>query len=346
MKSFLIDNLKNGSIGKSTQSGISIIKLYWPGIFISVGIAFTSLFLSNHYGGPAFLFALLVGISVNFVRNEEIFIPGIDFTAKIVLRIGVALLGLRIGVEELASLGSYSIILVFIALLVTIAAGIGLARLLSQTKEFGLLIGGATAICGASAALAISCCLPNYKNKERDLLFTIIIVTTLSTLAMAFYPVLAGALNFNDVQAGFFIGATIHDVAQVVGAGYSISHEAGDIAVLTKLLRVACLVPIVSVLALIFKSSEDGSRVSNRIPLFLLAFIFLAVLNSFHLVPKETSETINYVSRFLLIMSIAAIGTKTYPGDLIKFGWKAFLLPVFVTILLAIIIMTGVLYGL
>lgn len=345
MRLFPIEKMNADKVWKHTQTLPSKVIILWPGIIISICIAFTSLFLSNHYGGPAFLFALLVGISVNFIRNEETFSKGIDFTAKTVLRVGVALLGLRIGVDEISSLGGHSILLVILALIVTIACGLLLARLLGQSKELGILIGCATAICGASAALAVSCCLPNYKNKERDLLFTVVIVTTLSTVAMAFYPVLAGTLKLNDIQAGFFIGATIHDVAQVVGAGYSISHEAGDVAILTKLLRVACLVPVVAVLTIILKPAGGaGSSKSNSFPLFLLAFIILAVLNSFHLVPQAITETTNYVSRFLLIMAVAAIGTKTFLGDIVKFGVPAFLLPVCVTVFLAIVILSGIIY--
>ena len=90
---------------------------------------------------------------------------------------------------------------------------------------FGLLSGGATAICGASAALALAAALPAHPLKERATLFTVVGVSALSTLAMIVYPMIAHALGLDSRAAGVFLGATIHDVAQVVGAGYSMSQR-------------------------------------------------------------------------------------------------------------------------
>ncbi len=344
MRILSIDGLKLNNIKKTVESLSLSAPIYWPGIVLSACIAFTSLFLSNHYGGPAFLYALLVGISVNFVRQEKTFTPGIDLTSKSILRIGVALLGLRIGLDEIYSLGLPSIIITISALVLTILAGLLAARFLGQSQRLGLLVGGATAICGASAALAISCCLPQDKRKESDVLFTVVIVTTLSTIAMALYPVLAGLMKFDDIQAGLFIGATIHDVAQVVGAGYSISHQAGDIAIVTKLLRVASLVPIISILAFILKPENNENQAAARFPLFLVAFIIFATVNSLHLIPQVVVETTNHLSRFLLIMAVSAIGTKTYLGDIVQTGWKAFMLAITTTTFLAGTVILGIKY--
>ena len=112
------------------------------------------------------------------------------------------------------------------------------------TRSFGLLSGGATAICGASAAMAISAALPPHPLKERATLFTIVGVSTLSTVAMIAYPIIAAAVGLDGVHAGMFIGGTIHDVAQVVGAGYAISPEAGDAATLVKLMRVKAMLSL------------------------------------------------------------------------------------------------------
>ncbi len=346
MSTLSIDDLRPGNLKNTTKFFISSASFFWPGIVLSGCIAFTALFLSSHYGAPAFLFALLVGISVNFVRNEKTFTPGIELSSKTILRIGVALLGFRIGLDEIYSLGIPAIVIAVVSIIVTIIFGLSVSRLAGQSHSLGLLAGGATAICGASAALAISSCLPHYKKKESDTIFTVVIVTTLSTVAMALYPVLASKLQFNDIQAGFFIGATIHDVAQVVGAGYSISHQAGDIAIITKLLRVASLVPVISVLALILRSDskENSGKPVKTLPVFLIAFIIFATANSFHLVPAVVTEATNHLSRFLLIMAVAAIGAKTYLGDVVKTGWKAFMLAISTTLFLALIVISAIKY--
>jgi len=100
-----------------------------------------------------------------------------------------------------------------------------------------VLIRGSIAICGVSAAMAISSVLPKYKNSEQSLSFVIIGITIISTICMIIYPIVAHQLEFNNVKAGIFFGATIHDVALEVGAGYSISDTAGEIAVSVYLLR-------------------------------------------------------------------------------------------------------------
>jgi uncharacterized membrane protein YadS len=109
------------------------------------------------------------------------------------------------------------------------------------SRSFGILSAGAVAICGASAALAISSVLPKGENSERDTVFTVISVTALSTIAMIAYPVIIALFHLDHVAIGVFLGGTIHDVAQVVGAGFSVSEETGNVATFTKLLRVAML---------------------------------------------------------------------------------------------------------
>lgn len=314
---------------------------YWPGIALSALVAFTALFLSEHYGGPAFLFALLIGMSLNCVRETKLFASGINITAKIFLRVGVALLGLRIGMEEIATLGGPSILIILSGIVLTILVALAITRLFNLSNYLGVLVGGATAICGASAALAISSCLPKYKDRERDTLFTVVIVTALSTVAMVLYPILTTYLNFNAQDAGFFIGATIHDVAQVVGAGYSVSQDAGDIAVLTKLLRVAALVPTVFLFAIIFASAAKKENPGQKIillPAFLIAFVVFVILNSVGAVPQIITETGSHLSRFLLIMAVAAIGVKTYFGDLADIGWQALVISILTTVFLAVFI--------
>ena len=151
------------------------------------------------------------------------------------LRLGVALLGLKITVGEVASLGWPPIILVLAAISLTILASIAAAKWMGFDPRFGVLSGGATAICGASAAMALSAALPDHPKKEQATLFTVVGVSILSTVAMIAYPAITRLLGFDDVHAGIFFGATIHDVAQVVGAGFAVSPETGNVATIVKL---------------------------------------------------------------------------------------------------------------
>jgi len=316
------------------------VKTILPGFAVSGVIAMASTFLSDHYGGPTMLFALLIGMAFHFLSLEGRCKPGIEFSARFVLRLGVALLGFRITVDQLASLGWVAPIVVIAAVAATILFGWAAARFFRQSGQFGLLTGGAVAICGASAALAISAVLPKHPNAERDTIFAVIGVTTLSTAAMVLYPALFRLLGLPDHDVGFLLGATIHDVAQVVGAGYSVSTVAGDTATITKLLRVALLVPVVAALAFAYRApAANGARQGLMLPWFLVAFVIFAALSSFGVVPKAAGEALNHASRWCLVIAIAALGMKTSLAALGKLGWRPVALMVAETVFLAALVL-------
>src|SRR5947208_13515995 len=200
----------------------------FPGVLACGVVAAAWTFLSQHYGAPVMLFALLLGMAMNFLSAEGPCAPGIAFSGRTLLRVGVALLGLRITAAQVVALGWQPFLLVVLSVALTIGLAMIVARAMGFQPLFGLLTGGATAICGASAALALAAALPAHPQKERATLFTVIGVSALSTLAMVAYPMLSRAIGLDDRSAGLFLGATIHDVAQVVGAGYSLSTVAGD----------------------------------------------------------------------------------------------------------------------
>ena len=324
-------------------------KNIWPGLGIATITGMAALFLSEHYNAPAMLFALLLGMAVSFLyQNNTSCAFGIEFTASTVLRAGVVLLGLRIALGDLAVLGWKTAIMLASAIFTTIVLGVGLARLLGLQKRFGALTGGSVAICGASAALAISTILPKGENHERDTLLTVIVVTAMSTIAMVLYPIIVGQVSMTDIEAGIFLGGTIHDVAQVVGAGYSVSENAGDMATLTKLVRVAMLMPVILIIMLVTKrfytsSAHADSSEVPKVPLFLIGFIVLMLLNSFVVLPEIVIETGTQISRFFLVVSISAIGMKSNLGKLAEVGVLPIVLILMETLWIALLIL-GYLY--
>ena len=302
---------------------------WWPGLLLSIVIAIASAFIADHRGGPTLLYALLLGMALNPVAVEGKAKPGVDFAARRILRFGVALLGARITVDQIGGLGWYNGGLMVAGVVVTLVFGWAVAGMLGLSRRIGVLTGGATAICGASAAIAISAVLPHDEKSERELIFTIAGVTVLSTVAMILYPVVVGVAGLSQNQAGIFLGGTIHDVAQVVGAGYSVSPEVGDYAVLTKMLRVALLLPVVMVLSLIvrhrFQRSETRSG-DSLLPLFLLVFLAFVVVGSLGWIPKAVGTALNEVSRACLVIAIAAVGLKTSLLEMKKVGGRAIVL--------------------
>ena len=317
-----------------------------PGVLACGVVAAAATFLSEHYGAPVMLFALLLGMAMNFLSAEGPCAAGIEFTARQLLRVGVALLGLRITVEQIAALGWHPVLLVVASVVLTIAVSVAAARLFGFKGIFGVLTGGATAICGVSAALALSAALPQHPMKERATLFTVIGVSALSTLAMIVYPIVVGWLELDAAQAGIFLGGTIHDVAQVVGAGYGMSQETGDAATVVKLVRVAMLLPVIVFAVLLTrlgavegdKATADVSR-PPLLPWFAVAFALLVAINSIGWVPQSVLTLGSDTSRWCLIAAIAAIGMKTQLKELSTVGIKPIVLMVGETIFLAVVVL-------
>jgi uncharacterized integral membrane protein (TIGR00698 family) len=319
-----------------------------PGLLASLVIAGAAGFLADHYSGPVMLFALLLGMAMNFLSDVDRCKAGVSFASRTILRFGVALLGFRITIAQVVALGWQPVVLVIAVVALTILASIWAAKAMGFKPEFGLLSGGATAICGASAAAAISAALPADPKKERATSFTIIGVSTLSTLAMILYPTISGFFGFDDHRAGVFIGATVHDVAQVVGAGYAISREAGDTATVVKLMRVAMLLPVVVSIGLWARARGahgEGER-PPLLPWFVTAFAALVVFNSLVPLPEFIREAGNTASRGCLITAIAALGIKTHFQEIVDIGWKPVVLMVLETIFIAGLVLAALWGGL
>ena len=314
------------------------------GILVSVVVAVAAISLAEHYHVSAMLFALLLGMALNFLSTEGRCAAGIRFSASTLLRIGVALLGVRITLGQITALGALPIAMVVGSVALTIGFGILLARMLGYRTRFGVLTGGAVGICGASAAMAIAAVIPTHPEdsvKERATIFTVIGVSTLSTAAMVLYPMIAAALGFGREHAGVFLGGTIHDVAQVVGAGYGMSKETGDVATIVKLLRVAMLLPVILVITLAYRKQHTGSSDAPKPPLlpwFVVAFALIVAVNSAGLIPAVVQQALQTLSTWLLVVSMAAIGMKSHLKDIATVGVKPIVLMVSETAFLAILV--------
>ncbi len=290
-----------------------------PGILMAFTIAAAARFISEHYGAPAMLFALLLGMAFNFLATDGKCVAGVQVASSQLLKIGVAFLGVRVTLDQISSLGPVLVLVIPVLIIFTIGAGLLFSKIFSRSASFGLLTGGAVAICGASAALAIASVLPKSETSQRDTLFTVVAVTSLSTMAMIIYPILFSSLGFSDTQIGVLIGATIHDVAQVVGAGYAVSELAGDTATYVKLLRVACL-PIVILLLAAFLRRGAAGDTKTPFPWFAVAFAAILLANSIGLIPSFAAESMDWSSRWLLLGAISALGMKTSLKEMFDLG--------------------------
>ncbi|MCV6604886.1 MAG: putative sulfate exporter family transporter [Porticoccaceae bacterium] len=322
------------------------------GVFICVIVALAASFIANHYGGPVMLFALLLGMAVNFLATDKASAAGIDFSANVILKTGVALLGGRILFEDISSLGLLGVAVVVASTLVTIVFGALLARLLKVPTNLGLLSGGAVAICGVSATMTLSTVMPKNEQTERYIGLTVVMVSVIGSVAMISYPILLQQLPLNTAATGFILGASIHDVSHVAGASFSISAEVGHSAMVVKMLRVAMLIPIAWMFFWHFRHPVSGTdnsatagRSGLRLPLFLIVFVVLCCVNNFGWIPQPVAAGMEVVSQWCFVIAIVALGIKTSFQGLAGIGWRPVLLVMLQSLFLGFLAVLWALYS-
>ena len=323
-----------------------------PGLALSALVAVAAVmaapFVAMLFPVPAMVIALVIGIALNPLAWRPKFAPGIAFCLKTILPWAVALLGLRIALGDIAALGSATAILVVAAMAFTIAAGVLLARAFGQSPAYGALAGAGTAVCGASATLATSIMLPDYKGKEADVAFVVVAVNALSTVAMVLYPLVCTFLGFDQQLTGVMLGATIHDVAQVVGAGYAVSETTGNTAVIVKLFRVFLLFPVVLAIGWAYARPTASAAAKIPIPVFALVFVALCVLNSIaSSIPAmapifaQIKAPLIEVSAWGLLIAIGALGLGTSLTAIAALGWRHVATVTGTTTVILVVVTTG-----
>lgn len=312
----------------------------------------------GRFGIPAVVIALIIGMVLHPLANAPRFQAGMTFCVKKMLRWAIALLGLRVALGDIVALGLTTALLVIVAMAATILSGFLLARWLGRETGMGALGGVATAVCGASAALATATVVPDYKSKAADVAFTVIAMNALSTVAMLAYPLICVWLGFTPSQTGIMLGATIHDVAQVVGAGQAVSVEAANAAIIVKLFRVFLLLPAVLIVGwwLVHDDAKRAGDVAARakvpVPVFAIMFLVLCVVNSLLAMQPALADLYQPIRTLLLTVStwglliaIAALGLGTSLGAMARLGWRHLAL-VTGTSLVILVIVTGSLLAL
>lgn len=292
------------------------------GVAVCMDVAFFAQAIGPETGVPVMLLALCTGMVLGHL------IPwlfatdaGVAYSAKTLLRLGIVCLGARISVADIVDIGVMPFITVIVALPCTILFGIMLSRMMKRDLSFGVLTGGAVAICGASAALALSTVLPRAKNGEDRLPGVIAVVTILSSITMIGYPVLLRWLGLPDAEIGIVLGASIHDVGQAVASGYSVSPEAGATATVVKLSRVMLLPVVIVVLAVLLRG-QGQAQGGATVPSFILGFLALAAANSLGLIPEAVTSVLTTASTGLLVTAIAGIGMRTRMDAVLGLGWR------------------------
>jgi uncharacterized integral membrane protein (TIGR00698 family) len=303
------------------------------GVLFVALFALSSTYLAEIYwimkiGINSLVIAIILGIVYSNTLRHRLpseWTPGIEFSAKQLLRVAIIFYGFRISFQQIASVGIEGFMLDILVVSLTLVLGtlIGM-KLFKLDRHTALLISAGSAICGAAAVLAVEDVLRSEPYKATVAVGTVVLF---GTIAMFLYPLLQhiGVLGFNDNQFGLFSGASIHEVAQALVAGNDVSAQAGNIAIIVKMTRVLLLVPVLLLLSFYenrFSKSYKHGNIRTSIPWFAIIFVAVIGFNSLNLLPITAVKTINQLDVFLLTMAMTAIGIETNLSKLKKVGLK------------------------
>ena len=300
-----------------------------PGLAVAVLLAAAALWLAERpwvkgaLHVSALLLVILLGMAVrSLVRLPAAATPGIRVAQRPLLRWAVAGLGFRLSLAELWRIGAPALAVVIVSTLAALVFGWWIARRLGVGDKLGLLLGVGGAICGASAVVAADTVV---QGEHRDSALALGVITLLGTCGIILYPLLGHALHMSDFVYGVWDGASLHEMAQVVAAGFGVSDAAARVATVVKLARIAMLAPVVVGLGWILRrgardaAAAPGARVAP-VPWFLVLFVAFAVLNSSGWIPAAALEPLRAADLWLLCIGMAGVGLQTGFGDLREAG--------------------------
>lgn len=321
---------------------MEFMKKNWKGILFCLAIALPSAFLGKKFpviGGP--VFAILIGMVLALViKNRGPLESGVKYTSKKILQYAVVLLGFGMNLKVVMETGKQSLPIILCTITISLVIAYGLHRALHIPGRISTLIGVGSSICGGSAIAATA---PVIDADEEEVAQAISVIFLFNILAALIFPVLGGVLGFSTTSGeafGIFAGTAVNDTSSVTAAAstwdslYRLGSQTLDKAVTVKLTRTLAIIPITLVLAFLQArkaEKKDGDKVSLKqvFPFFILFFIGASLITTIATavgVPAEVFVPLKDLSKFFIIMAMAAIGFNTDIVKLIKSGGRPILL--------------------
>jgi uncharacterized integral membrane protein (TIGR00698 family) len=283
----------------------------YKGIILSIIIGLTAYFAADYLPSAmgSILVALLLGIIIgNLVKIPDAFQSGIGTTSSKLLELSILFLAFGINYSSIAKLGVQSFSIVIITVLLMLLLTYFLSKALKCPGTTGWLVGFGTTICGSSAIAALA---PSVSKNKDDIGIAMASVNLYGSLGMILLPIVLKFFEFDASSSGILIGASLHSVGNVAGAGYGMSDEVGEISITIKLARVALLSPaLIFFNYLVNRNNVKNWRDHFKLPWYLWAFIGITVLTSFVDMPKELLHFMKITGNIVLTIALAAIGLK------------------------------------
>lgn len=290
------------------------------GILLTLILVVGALFIKGWLGFNAILISLVLGIIVgNIITLPDSFNPGIKFSSGRFLEVAIMLMAFSIDYGSFLRLGWETILIVVVTMAAVLIMTVWLGKKMDCPSSAGLLVGFGTAICGSTAIAALA---PSVSEDKSDMGIAMAVVNLYGLIGMLFLPVLTSEW-LSDLQNSVLLGASLHSVGNVAGAGFAMSDAVGEMAVTVKLGRVALLTPALLILTQFTdKNKKTSTKEKFKLPYYLVVFIFISVVVSIFPLPNSVLTMSKQGSSFLLAMAMAAIGLKVSFKTLVGSGKK------------------------
>jgi len=307
------------------------IRKYISGLGLVAVLTILSIFIQNipaikSLSLSAIIIAIVLGILVkNTIGTKDSMSCGIKLCSKKVLRLAIILLGFKLSLMEVSKLGFKAGIIILIVSITTILFTRYLGKKLNVSRNLSLLIGAGTSICGASAIVAVNAVTKS--ENEENIPFAVGVVTIFGTLSMILYPIAFHIFHLNTMIYSLWTGSSIHEVAQVVAAGFAASTQAGTSATVVKLTRVLLIIPVTIFLSIReskrqTQSDEKFSMKNITIPWFVLMFLAVIAINSIGIVPQNISKGLIELDNYLMAAAMVGLGLETSISGMKMVGLK------------------------
>jgi len=309
------------------------MKLHLPGISLAAGIGFAAIFLSAYT--PAFLNSYLLALLVGMLLAPQLFkMPqldsGVSLSSAKMLEWSVVLLAFSIDYKAVGAIGVADFVVILLVVLLVLLATYYLSKILSCPGKTGWLVGFGTAICGSSAIAALA---PKIRADKEDVAISLASVNLLGSLGMILLPLLFEFYPFAEKQIAFLIGASLHSVGNVAGAGFSVSEDVGQLALVYKMARVALLSPALLFMMWLEARKNAEQNFKFQLPWYLIAFLLISIVVSFYPLPTAMIKTSELIGKIMLTIAMAAIGLKVHVFRLLKAGQRGLVFALIIFVL-------------
>lgn len=291
------------------------------GLSLTLTIGMVAFGLSSIIDFNAILLALVLGIIVgNVTKLPDSFESGIKLSSGKLLELAIVFMAFSIDYVSLLSLGWSTILIIVISVVIVLVATLFLSEKMKCPSQAGLLVGFGTAICGSSAVAALA---PSIGSDKSDMGISMAVINLYGLLGMLSIPAITQGF-LSDPELSVLLGASLHSVGNVAGAGFALSDTIGELAVTVKLGRVALLTPALIIFTIFIGPEAKGESLKSKLklPWYLGLFILISIVASVVTIPAEVKTIAASSSSFLLALAMAAIGLKVSFSTLVSSGKK------------------------